>query len=447
MLDQKFQTQSTLSASSCAVLITDPAGGLLYVSPNTKEVLNLPCEENVFLKEIIDQLRGNGENEPAGLGIPLTANQDIVLKDADDNAGFFAAAVHEIALPGCHRLITVRQDNERNIKEKLQVFTEQAEKDEFEFSHVHFEYLLKHDPNAVAVFDRNMHYLMVSDKYLEDNALSGKDIIGRNHYEIFPDMPDRWRSVHQRVLSGAIERNTNDWVERPDGTIHYTRWQCRPWYDRNNSICGLVLYTEDITDRKLTEDALKRSESQMRHLLDSTFEAIVGVDRHGICTFINRSGIELLGYDSADELVGKKMHDVYHHSSPDGSCLPESECLHLTALKTGKSLHTKDAVFWRKDGASFPVSCRLQPFDLNNGPTGGVVTFLDISEQIIANEEKQKLEQEIRHYQKMDSIGTLAGGIAHDFNNILSGIIGYGELMEIFEAESRAEMMENGDRV
>ncbi|MCP4339608.1 MAG: PAS domain S-box protein, partial [Desulfobulbaceae bacterium] len=202
-----------------------------------------------------------------------------------------------------------------------------------------------------------------------------------------------------------------------------------------------------ISERKHAEQTLLESETRIRHIMDSTLEAIIGLDQDGIFTFINRSGIELLGYENADEFIGQNMHELIHHSNPDGSFLPASECVHLNAMKSRTSMHDSGVVFWRKDGSSFPASCRLQPIDTDDHSGGAVITFLNISEQINANMEKKRLEAQLHHYQKMEAIGTLAGGIAHDFNNILGGIIGYGEMMEMFEIESRAEMLEKVGRI
>ena len=117
-------------------------------------------------------------------------------------------------------------------------------------------YLLKHDPNAIAVYDNNLHYIAVSDRYLKDYNVKEEDIIGRHHYEIFPEMPQKWKDVHSRCLAGAIERNDDDYFERPDGTITYNRWECRPWYRSDGKIGGITTYTEVTTERKKYEQEI-----------------------------------------------------------------------------------------------------------------------------------------------------------------------------------------------
>ena len=134
-------------------------------------------------------------------------------------------------------------------------------------SEENMRYIIKHDPNAIAVYDRGLHYIAVSDRYLRDYGVKEEDIIGRHHYEVFPEMPQRWKEVHQRCLAGAIERNDDDSFERPDGSITYNRWECRPWRRVDGSIGGIITYTEVTTERKIAEEALRASLKEKETLL------------------------------------------------------------------------------------------------------------------------------------------------------------------------------------
>ncbi len=109
---------------------------------------------------------------------------------------------------------------------------------------------IKHTPAAVAMFDNQMRYLQVSDRWLTDQRVQEQDIIGRLHYEVFPEIPERWREIHRRVLAGAVERCDEDTFVRGDGTIEFLQWEVRPWRTSADSIGGLMMFTQDITDRK-----------------------------------------------------------------------------------------------------------------------------------------------------------------------------------------------------
>ncbi|MBF0571425.1 MAG: PAS domain S-box protein [Candidatus Omnitrophica bacterium] len=117
--------------------------------------------------------------------------------------------------------------------------------------------IIKHDPYAIAVHDLNMRYIAASDRWLRDYNVKESDIIGKTHYEVFPEIPQRWKEIHQRCLAGATERNDNDSFERPDGSVTYNRWEMRPWYQLDGKIGGVISYTEVTTERKLAEQARK----------------------------------------------------------------------------------------------------------------------------------------------------------------------------------------------
>jgi PAS domain S-box-containing protein len=114
-------------------------------------------------------------------------------------------------------------------------------------------------PFAVAVFDRQMHYLSVSRRYLRDYGGEGRDLIGRLHYEMFPEIPERWRAVHRRALAGECLSAAEDLLVRPDGTEQWICWDVQPWYDDTGEVGGIILFAEDITARKQAELALAQA--------------------------------------------------------------------------------------------------------------------------------------------------------------------------------------------
>ncbi len=181
---------------------------------------------------------------------------------------------------------------------------------------------------------------------------------------------------------------------------------------------------EDMATSVLTSaQALRESKEHTDMLLDSTAEAIYGLDLNGNCTFANPACIQMLGYQNNGELLGQNMHSLIHHSHNDGTPYPVEDCHIYRAIKTRKNIHIDSEVLWRSDGSSFQAEYWSHPIYLDGKPNGAVVTFLDISE-------RRQTETALRRAQKMDAVGQMAGGIAHDFNNILGIILGNLDLLK-----------------
>jgi PAS domain S-box-containing protein len=114
---------------------------------------------------------------------------------------------------------------------------------------------VKNVPAGVAMFDRDMRYLQASDRWCTDYGADVSQILGRSHYEVFPDMPDVWKQVHGRALEGETLRVDEDRWDR-EGSTTWIRWEVRPWLNRERLPGGIVIFAEDITYRKRAEQAL-----------------------------------------------------------------------------------------------------------------------------------------------------------------------------------------------
>ena len=198
--------------------------------------------------------------------------------------------------------------------------------------------------------------------------------------------------------------------------------------------------TTDISRQLKTEEILREKEEQVRLLLNSTAEAIFGLDRDGNCSFCNPSCIKLLGYGEESELIGKNMHQLIHHSKADNSEYPIEECRIYQVFHDEQVSHVDNEVLWRADGSSFWAEYWSHPILKDGTIIGVVVTFIDISARKAAEKEKKELSIQLQQAQKMEAIGTLAGGIAHDFNNLLTAILGYAELamLDLPQKEQKA---------
>ncbi|MCF3648821.1 PAS domain-containing protein [Synoicihabitans lomoniglobus] len=127
---------------------------------------------------------------------------------------------------------------------------------------------VQHAPASIAMLDRNMRYVQTSDRWVSAYGLDGVEVIGRSHYDVFPDLPEEWKAVHQRALAGEIERRDEDSFKRPDGTIEWLQWEVRPWVDAAGEIGGVIFFTQVITARKNMELALKERQEELKRSND-----------------------------------------------------------------------------------------------------------------------------------------------------------------------------------
>lgn len=143
--------------------------------------------------------------------------------------------------------------------------------------------------------------------------------------------------------------------------------------------------------------ALKESEENIKLLLNSTAEAIYGIDLDGNCTFCNASCLRMLGYEHRDKLIGKNIHALIHNKHLDGRENKQENCKILSALVKGEGVHVDDEVFWRADGSYFPVEYYSYPQYKNGKIVGAVVNFMDITD-------RKKAENEIVYLSYHDQL-------------------------------------------
>lgn len=125
--------------------------------------------------------------------------------------------------------------------------------------------LVRHTPAAVAMLDRDMRYIMTSERWIRDYNLFGKEVLGRSHYDIFPEiklMPE-WLDHHKRALEGESLSREEDVWQRADGRTEWLRWALHPWRDEQGTIGGIVMFTEIITDAKNSKAELLRSNAAL----------------------------------------------------------------------------------------------------------------------------------------------------------------------------------------
>jgi len=239
----------------------------LLVESQTDLVVKVDTDgEFTFVSPSYCKLFGKTEKELMGRGfIPLVHedDQESTLKEMENlYSPPHTAYIEQRALTAdgwrwLGWMDTAVLDEEGNVTSIIGVGRDITERKQAEraVSHSHelMTYIIEHNRSSIAVHDTDLKYIYVSKRYLEEFNLKDPNIIGKHHYDVFPDLPQKWRDVHQKALVGEISRGENDPYYRDDGSVDWTRWECRPWFEEDGTIGGIIVYTEVITDRILAE--------------------------------------------------------------------------------------------------------------------------------------------------------------------------------------------------
>ncbi len=241
------------------------------------------------------------------------------------------------------------------------------------------------------------------------------DVVGRNVELIVPpELREAHKAGVKRVVEGAEPKLYNQTVELPvlhkDGRIFPADFSVGGW--RHNGKQFFVAIIRDISERKEADRALRMAEERSRLLLDSVGEGIFGVDTKGRLTFINPAGTRMVGF-TAEEMMGQGVHKLIHHTRPDGSHYPVTECPMYDAYTKGISANRDSDLLWRKDGSSFSAEYSSVPLYKDDTLTGAVFVFRDITERKLAEEELRKLSKAVEQSSASIVITDIEGRIEY----------------------------------
>jgi two-component system, cell cycle sensor histidine kinase and response regulator CckA len=240
---------------------------------------------------------------------------------------------------------------------------------------------VEHAPAAIAMFDVQMRCVVASKRWLADYGIVEETLGGRCFYELSLVLPERWKEVHQRCLAGGVERSDEEEFTRADGSSQWLRWEARPWSAASGTIGGIIVFSEDISERKLAERALQESNEFNRQVVSSAQEGIIVLRPD--CRYRLWRFMEQLSGKPASEVLGKRPWEVFDF-------LPEAQVRpFLTAALSGETTIAPDQFVGPSSGGRGAwVSQLLSPLrDAAGQITGVLCSVRDITERKAAEEE------------------------------------------------------------
>jgi PAS domain S-box-containing protein len=245
---------------------------------------------------------------------------------------------------------------------------------------------VEHTPAAIAMLDRDMRYLLVSRRWSADFDLGDVDVRGRDHYEVMPEVPDRWRQVHRRCLAGAVERAEEDLYVRPDGREEWLRWETRPWRDDRGEIGGIIIFSQIISEQIRDRRVIQQHAETLSGILAATVDNIYVVDCEGRYRFVSDGGARVLGFEPG-EVVGRHWSELGLAADVMGAYMEQFR----QVLGSGRPARHED-VFRSADGEPREYEYTVAPIIREDRPADAVVVVSrDVTNQKVTERDRLEL--------------------------------------------------------
>ena len=276
---------------------------------------------------------------------------------------------------------------------------------------------------------------------------SDAEVLGRNMHELVHHTRANGDSypVEECRIYRAFQEHEETHVDdevmwHADGSSFPAEYWSYP-VERDGELVGCVVTFVDISERRRAEEELRQSNELVQLLLASTGEGIYGVDVDGLCTFANPACLRLLGYDSDDELLGRDIYELVHHRVADQSATSSAvENAVLVASREGREIHHDDEHLQRRDGSIFPAEYWSRPMSQDGEFVGSVVTFIDITDRRVAEDELRRATAAAE--QASEAKSQFMANMSHELRTPMNAILGYSDmLIEDAEDDGRDEII------
>jgi PAS domain S-box-containing protein len=271
-------------------------------------------------------------------------------------------------------------------------------------------------PVAIAMLDRELRYLVVSRRWREDFGFVDAPLVGRGHYEMFPEIPAHWKDAHRRCLAGAVVREDQEAFLRADGTTQWIRWEVRPWHTATGAIGGIIIFSEDVTASHSAEERLREAERRFRTLIEGVKDyAIYTLDPQGRVISWNSGAEKILGY-RAEEILGQSCECFY---------TPEAVAAGVPVRDLGEAAARgsveDEGWHMRRDGSRFWADGVLA--GITDG--GALRGFSRVVRDLTQRRQSDELLRSVLDSALDGIVGADAGGNILSFNRAAERLFGY----------------------
>ncbi len=295
-------------------------------------------------------------------------------------------------------------------------------------------------PAPIAMLDKEMHYIFHNKRWADNFHLNDRNIIGLSHYEVFTNIPDRWKIIHQRCLQGQIEKCEEDWYEFADGTREWLKWEIQPWKTADDEIGGIIMLVEIITEQIRAREELALANAHLRAVFNAATQvSIIATDTTGLITEFNTGAERMLGY-TAGEMIAKHTPELIHLESEiiehekeltEKLGYPVSGFDVFVEHARRGSFEEREWTYVKKDGSHITVNLAVTAI---HDPHDDVIGFLGVATDITLRKQAeaslQTSEERLRALvdNALDGIITInIDGVIQTFNPSAVRMFGYEE--------------------